>query len=473
MKLFKRLTMVALVAALATTASAQSDQAKISGTVRDQTGGFVTNASVSVKNERTSETRTTVSNDRGLFVVSGLKPAPYTIRVEKSGLAPIEYTNMELALGQTLALDFEFKPAGVVEEVSVVAEAPILELSSAKVGVNVSEREVESLPVNGRQMSQLMLQAPGSQNAGTGTWQDIRFSGRAVEQNAIRYDGVEGSAIIDAAPGNLNGEIPTPFKLQASLENVQEFRVESSSYPAEFGTGTGGQINVVTKSGGNTFTVRRSNTSATTVSTRRTTSTRRGTSTAASKRHCRSRCCARISSADRSAARSPRTARSSSAATRRTAWTPASTSSRPCRARRRGRGRCRPSRRSAPASRRRRGSPPRRVDQPGLRHRAAAGQGQHARRRRSAAVSTSSSATTGRRTFRFSHDQGKSDQPEGVTGRVVHITDNPTQRRLQPPGDPVRLDDQRVQVRLQRAPSTITGVAPSSAASTSTPSPST
>ncbi len=56
------------------------------------------------------------------------------------------------------------------------------------------------LPVNGRQMSQLMLQAPGSQNAGTGTWQDIRFSGRAVEQNAIRYDGIEGSAIFDAAP---------------------------------------------------------------------------------------------------------------------------------------------------------------------------------------------------------------------------------------------------------------------------------
>src|SRR5437660_2380942 len=102
-------------------------------------------------------------------------------------------------------------------------------------------------------MSQLMLQAPGSQNAGTGTWQDIRFSGRAVEENAIRYDGVEGSAIIDSAPGNLNGEIPTPFKLPASLENVQEFRVESNNYQAEYGTGTGGQITVVTKSGGNAF----------------------------------------------------------------------------------------------------------------------------------------------------------------------------------------------------------------------------
>ena len=69
----------------------------------------------------------------------------------------------------------------------------------------------------------------------------------------MRYDGIEGTAIIDASPGNLNGEIPTPFRLQSSLENVQEFRVDSNNYPAEQGTGTGGQINVVTKSGGNRF----------------------------------------------------------------------------------------------------------------------------------------------------------------------------------------------------------------------------
>ena len=136
---------------------------------------------------------------------------------------------------------------------TVVGTAPVLDISSARIGANVSEREVQGLPVNGRQMSQLMLQAPGSQNAGDGTWQDIRFSGRANEQNVIKYDGVEGSAIIDASPGNANGENSTPFKLQASLENVQEFRVESSSYPAEFGTGTGGQVSVITKSGGNQF----------------------------------------------------------------------------------------------------------------------------------------------------------------------------------------------------------------------------
>ena len=158
---------------------------------------------------------------------------------------------MPVAVGQELSLDFELKPAGVQEQVTVVGTAPILDVSSARMGANVTEREVQGLPVNGRQMSQLLLQAPGAQNAGDGTWQDIRFSGRANEQNVIKYDGVEGSAIIDASPGNANGENRTPFRLQASLENVQEFRVESSSYPAEYGTGTGGQVSVITKSGAN------------------------------------------------------------------------------------------------------------------------------------------------------------------------------------------------------------------------------
>ena len=99
---------------------------------------------------------------------------------------------MPLAVGQELALDFEIKPAGVSEDVTVTGNAPVLDLSSARIGVNLSQREVDNLPVNGRQMSQLLLQAPGSQNAGTGTWQDIRFSGRAVEQNAIRYTASKG-----------------------------------------------------------------------------------------------------------------------------------------------------------------------------------------------------------------------------------------------------------------------------------------
>jgi hypothetical protein len=253
MKVRNWLVMLAILVAGAPPAFAQVDNGRIAGVVRDSSGALAAGVTAKVKNERTGDERTAVTNDQGYFLITPLKPSNYTIKVERAGFAPIEYTAMPLAIGQELTLDFELKPAGVTEAVTVVGTAPVLDLSSAKIGVNLGEREVNNLPVNGRQMSQLMLQAPGSQNAGTGTWSDIRFSGRAVEQNAIRYDGIEGSAIIDASPGNLNGEIATPFKLQASLENVQEFRVESSAYPAEFGTGSGGQVSVITKSGANDF----------------------------------------------------------------------------------------------------------------------------------------------------------------------------------------------------------------------------
>ena len=252
MRMFRWVVVAAMCALQPSLALAQSD-GRVIGSVSDSSHALVGGAVVKVKNEKTGELRAVVTNESGEFVVTALKPSTYTISAEKSGFSNIEYTSMTLAVGQELALDFEFRPAGVQENVTVVATAPVLDVSSARIGANVSEREVQGLPVNGRQMSQLMLQAPGSQNAGDGTWQDVRFSGRANEQNVIKYDGIEGSAIIDASPGNANGENKTPFKLQASLENVQEFRVESSGYTAEFGTGTGGQISVVTKSGGNIF----------------------------------------------------------------------------------------------------------------------------------------------------------------------------------------------------------------------------
>ena len=253
MKTFRWTALVGLLMTWPVAGFAQTDAGRIAGTVRDASAAFVAGATVTITNTRTGDVRTVETNNEGYFIVSPLRPSTYTVKAEKSGFAPVEYPDMLVAVGQELVLDFEFRPAGVQETVTVTAEAPIVDVSSARLGVNVSERDVATLPVNGRQMSQLLLQAPGAANAGTGTWQDIRFSGRSVEQNAIRYDGIEGSAIVDASPGNLNGEIASPFKLQASLENVQEFRVESSGYPAEYGTGTGGQVSVITKSGGNDF----------------------------------------------------------------------------------------------------------------------------------------------------------------------------------------------------------------------------
>src|ERR1043166_946546 len=247
------LAVVATVCLVQLPAMAQTDQGRISGTVTDSNGALVPGANVVVKNERTGEERTATSTDAGSYVVSGLKPSVYTVTASAQNLT-VRAANVQLLVGQELVLNLTLQATGVGAKVDIVAGGDsAVDTASAAMSVNVNPREVEALPLNGRQLSQLYLQAPGSVNSGSGTYGDIRFSGRAVEQNEIRYDGIEGTAIIDPSPGNLNGEVPTPFRLQSSLENVQEFRVDSNNYPAEFGTGTGGQISVVKKSGGNRF----------------------------------------------------------------------------------------------------------------------------------------------------------------------------------------------------------------------------
>ncbi len=235
-------------------ASAQTDQGQISGTVTDANGAVIAGATITATNEKTGETRTATVTDDGIFLIAALKPSLYTVTITANNFETATQKNVQLQVGQQLNLPLVLQTKGVSAQVDIVSNSEAaLNTASASMSANVSQREVEELPNNGRQLSQFYLQAPGSQNTGTGTFGDIRFSGRANQQNVIRYDGVEGSAIIDASPGNLNGEVPSPFRLQSSLENVQEFRVDSNNFPAEFGTGTGGQISVVTKSGGNQF----------------------------------------------------------------------------------------------------------------------------------------------------------------------------------------------------------------------------
>jgi hypothetical protein len=159
-----------------TLARAQAE-ARFTGTVRDQSGAFVPGAEVVVKNEKTGDARTVLSNPDGFYVVTGLRPSVYTVRATAPDFAATEYTGLQLLPAQELTIDLELRPAGVSETVTVTGGVQTIDLSSARIGTNVIEREVKDLPINGRQMSQLYLQAPGSVNSGTGTFSDIRFSG--------------------------------------------------------------------------------------------------------------------------------------------------------------------------------------------------------------------------------------------------------------------------------------------------------
>jgi hypothetical protein len=243
-----------LVFLLSVAAFGQTDIARIVGTVADTTGAVIPGAKITVKNERTGEQRTATSNAQGYYVVTQLSPAMYTVTGSAAGLGTEEIREIRLAVGQERTVNVILQPAAISSEVTVSSgELAVVDTSSARVGANISEREVAQLPLNGRQVSQLYLMAPGAVNSGAGTYDNIRFSGRSNQENVIRFDGVEGTSIVDASPGNLNGESTSLFRLQQSLENVQEFRIDTSNYPAEYGTGTGGQISFITKSGTNDF----------------------------------------------------------------------------------------------------------------------------------------------------------------------------------------------------------------------------
>ncbi|MEQ1945710.1 MAG: carboxypeptidase regulatory-like domain-containing protein [Bryobacteraceae bacterium] len=230
------------------------DSARLVGTVTDPTGAVIPKATISVVNEKTGVKREVSADDKGYYFITNLSASVYSVAGNSTNLGPTEVKDVNLAVGQERTLNLILQPASVATEVTVSGgELTQVDTSSAAVGANVNSREVGTLPLNGRQLSQLYLLTPGAQTAGGGSFDNIRFSGRANQQNAVRFDGVEGSSVVDASPGNLNGESSTGFRLQSSLETVAEFRVDSSNYPAEYGTGTGGQISVVTKSGGNAF----------------------------------------------------------------------------------------------------------------------------------------------------------------------------------------------------------------------------
>lgn len=253
-RLFQFLLAGVLALGAVFSASAQSDVAQVRGTVTDNTGAVIAGATVTIKSAATGFERSVTTNESGQFNLPQLRPTSYTVTVTQNGFTPQEAT-FELSLGQTRNLDFKLEAGGGTEIVNVSANADAaasIDSTSNRIGVNVTAREVKELPVNGRNYSQLQLLTPGAVNTGTGNFNEVRFNGRSNQQNQTRLDGVESTAIFDASPGYLTVQ-GSQFRLQTSLENVQEFRVDSSNYPAEYGTGTGGQINVIGKSGSNDF----------------------------------------------------------------------------------------------------------------------------------------------------------------------------------------------------------------------------
>ena len=243
---------LALAASTAAPVSAQQIEARILGRLVDSSGAALPGVTVTATATQTGATRVVVTEAEGDFAITNLGPGAYTVQFELPGFAT-ETRQIVLGLAQVETVSLTMGIAAVTEAVTVSASANVIDLSSAKIGVNVSPEEIQSLPVNGRNFANLMTLATGATSDGNGGWSSIRFNGKSNQQNYLNFDGVDGTYVWDATPGYLS-VTGSQFRLQTSMESVSEFRVNSGLAPAESGLGSGGNITVVSKSGGNRFT---------------------------------------------------------------------------------------------------------------------------------------------------------------------------------------------------------------------------
>lgn len=255
MNLFRVFVTAAAVMILAAAAPcpllAQQTESRVVGRLLDDTRAAMPGVTVTATSRQTGAVRTAVTTEDGSFAITNLGPGTYTIAFELAGFAT-QTREVTLGLGQIETIDLTLAVASVQEAVTVSAAAPVIDLSSAKIGVNVSPDEVQNLPVNGRNFANLMTLATGATSDGNGGWASVRFNGKSNQQNYLNYDGVDGTYVWDASPGYLNAT-GSQFRLQTSMESVAEFRVNSGLAPAESGLGAGGNITVVSKSGSNNF----------------------------------------------------------------------------------------------------------------------------------------------------------------------------------------------------------------------------
>ena len=248
---FTVLAILTMAGLTASSVFAQQTESRVIGRLVDDSQGALPGATINVTSRATGVVRTVVTESDGTYAVTNLAPGAYTVQAELSGFGN-QTREIVLGVGQVETIDMTLGVAGLTETVAVSASAQVIDISSAKIGVNVSPEELGNLPVNGRNFANLMTLATGATSDGNGGWASVRFNGKSNQQNYLNYDGVDGTYVWDASPGYLNAT-GSQFRLQTSMESVSEFRVNSGLAPAESGLGSGGNITVITKSGSNAY----------------------------------------------------------------------------------------------------------------------------------------------------------------------------------------------------------------------------
>lgn len=234
------LVSVALAVAVpAPPTAAQGTSAALRGKVADEHGGPLAGVAVTARNVATNVSRTASSNSLGLYYIPNLPAGTYELVAELEGFAASKRENLVLGVGQEGTVNLVLQ-VGVAEELTVSAEAPILETSRSTVGTIIDKDQIDELPVIERDFSSLAKLSPGVTEGSGGNGPGLSVNGQTSFSNGYYVDGVN-------AEWNYYGNQSSSFV----QDWIQEFQVMTNSYPAEFGTASGGVINAITRSGGN------------------------------------------------------------------------------------------------------------------------------------------------------------------------------------------------------------------------------
>jgi outer membrane receptor protein involved in Fe transport len=228
-------------------AQAQSAGGSIEGSVTDESGAVLPGATVTVRHQATGIVRETSTDGSGMYRAPLLPVGSYEVTAALSGFATTRRPNLTLTIGQGLTVDLVLKVATTQEEVTVTADAPILEATRTHQASTVGERAVANLPVNGRNFIDFVLTTPGVSRDTRGG--DISFAGQRGTLNSLVIDGADNNNTFFGQTLGRTGSGRAPY--QFSQDAVQEFQVNRSAYSAEYGRAGGAVINVVTKSGTN------------------------------------------------------------------------------------------------------------------------------------------------------------------------------------------------------------------------------
>src|SRR5579863_9939983 len=235
-----------LAAVASVTAVAQIDRAELEGTVTDPSGASIVGASVKVVASDTGITQEQQTNSKGYYRLPGLAVGRYTVTVTGVGFKTHVIEDLILQVGQTRTLDVRLAVGTITEKVEVTATAAPVERTSGEASTVITTDQIANLPNNGRDWASFTLLAPFAQDDGGGDQRTIRFAGRARDDNNFQFDGVDAGGIQEQAQ-------KSQTRLQISQDAIEEYKVDSALYDAEYGTQAGGQVDVVTKSGTNDF----------------------------------------------------------------------------------------------------------------------------------------------------------------------------------------------------------------------------